>query len=407
MSRPTFRKKVVALIAIASVSSAGMPSVLAASWDASRRSETASGWSVEFPERVGSRTKTDREGSPRVQLRELGTGDLDVDEAKRQIRAMNNTGDQKVIARAARLKLLLDIASATTSADTHKLVAQLPVQIVRSAPTDGRSGVVKSFISGGKTRARLFVPAPVDITVSSANEIGSQSGPSASTGRWKLSNEGCYWDANDGGPDQCSPNQGRWKIGNSGCYWDGNDSGPNQCDPEAPPGGGGSVTCSDDEGEAPCATSAEVEDMMSIYAAGQVELAAAQADYDAATAEIEAYCSANPWACQEDSNEVISGPNSCPLWPKCITEAAVAGAAVASFAGNILRFEGCLATTAVLTARMTVGWGLTIAAGAFAASYTVGTYIGCAFVYALLPVADLTYRYGLVHPERIQGVEWK
>ncbi len=66
------------------------------------------------------------------------------------------------------------------------------------------------------------------------------------TGRWKLGSQGCYWDPNDDGPDQCSPDQGsggrfKW-TSNGACYWDANDSGPNQCDPtssqvtDLPPG---------------------------------------------------------------------------------------------------------------------------------------------------------------------------
>jgi hypothetical protein len=59
----------------------------------------------------------------------------------------------------------------------------------------------------------------------------------ASDGRWKDDgNGGCYFDANDSGPDQCSPTPGRWKDdGNGGCYFDANDSGPNQCQPQQPP----------------------------------------------------------------------------------------------------------------------------------------------------------------------------
>jgi len=54
-------------------------------------------------------------------------------------------------------------------------------------------------------------------------------------GRWKLGGDGsCYWDPDDSGDDQCSPNLGRWKLGGDGsCYWDANDSGPNQCSPPA------------------------------------------------------------------------------------------------------------------------------------------------------------------------------
>jgi hypothetical protein len=54
-------------------------------------------------------------------------------------------------------------------------------------------------------------------------------------GRWKLGGDGsCYFDPEDSGDDQCSPNAGRWKLGGDGsCYWDPADSGPNQCTPPA------------------------------------------------------------------------------------------------------------------------------------------------------------------------------
>ena len=49
-------------------------------------------------------------------------------------------------------------------------------------------------------------------------------------GRWKLGPEGCYFDANDEGPDQCT--RGRWRAdGYGGCYFDALDSGPDQCAP--------------------------------------------------------------------------------------------------------------------------------------------------------------------------------
>jgi hypothetical protein len=63
-------------------------------------------------------------------------------------------------------------------------------------------------------------------------------GPSQPTGRWKLDGwGGCYWEANDSGPDQCtgSAPTGRYKDdGHGGCYWDPNDSGPDQCVPPHP-----------------------------------------------------------------------------------------------------------------------------------------------------------------------------
>ena len=60
----------------------------------------------------------------------------------------------------------------------------------------------------------------------------------AQDGRWKVGGDGsCYFDPDDSGPDQCSPNPGRWKLGGDGsCYWDPADSGPNQCTPPATDG---------------------------------------------------------------------------------------------------------------------------------------------------------------------------
>jgi hypothetical protein len=57
--------------------------------------------------------------------------------------------------------------------------------------------------------------------------------PQNPTGRYKLNGNGqCYWEPNDSGPNQCSPNSGRYKLDGSGnCYWDANDSGPDQCSP--------------------------------------------------------------------------------------------------------------------------------------------------------------------------------
>jgi hypothetical protein len=61
---------------------------------------------------------------------------------------------------------------------------------------------------------------------------------STQDGRWKLGGDGsCYFDPDDSGDDQCSPNAGRWKLGGDGsCYWDPADSGPNQCTPPATDG---------------------------------------------------------------------------------------------------------------------------------------------------------------------------
>ena len=52
-------------------------------------------------------------------------------------------------------------------------------------------------------------------------------------GRYKQQGDNCLWDANDGGPDQCTPQvKGRFKKGaNDVCTWDANDVGSDQCRP--------------------------------------------------------------------------------------------------------------------------------------------------------------------------------
>jgi hypothetical protein len=62
----------------------------------------------------------------------------------------------------------------------------------------------------------------------------NDSGPNQCTppkGRYKKTGERCVWDANDSGPDQCTPPKGRFKKDGNRCVWDANDSGPDQCRP--------------------------------------------------------------------------------------------------------------------------------------------------------------------------------
>jgi len=71
------------------------------------------------------------------------------------------------------------------------------------------------------------------------------------SGRWKVGSDGCYWDANDDGPDQCDPNgpTGRYKVDGAGhCYWEPNDSGPAQCAPEPRPVDPGEIEANDGSG---------------------------------------------------------------------------------------------------------------------------------------------------------------
>ena len=66
----------------------------------------------------------------------------------------------------------------------------------------------------------------------------NDSGPNQCTplvpGRFKKVKDSCVWDSKDNGPDQCTPPAGRWKTEGSKCVWDPKDSGANQCNPRQP-----------------------------------------------------------------------------------------------------------------------------------------------------------------------------
>jgi len=102
---------------------------------------------------------------------------------------------------------------------------------------------------------RQFIACAVLIALSLAGDAGALQ----TKGRYKIQGADCLWDANDSGPnqctpltrgrfkkgadnscrwaanetgaDQCTPAQGRWKKSGSRCAWDPKDSGPNQCNP--------------------------------------------------------------------------------------------------------------------------------------------------------------------------------
>jgi len=61
------------------------------------------------------------------------------------------------------------------------------------------------------------------------------SGPNQCTpqtqGRFKKSGKTCRWVAGDEGDDQCRPATGRFKKSGDSCVWDAKDSGPDQCNP--------------------------------------------------------------------------------------------------------------------------------------------------------------------------------
>jgi hypothetical protein len=72
-----------------------------------------------------------------------------------------------------------------------------------------------------------------DACVWDANDGGPDQCTPRVKGRFKKGgNDSCTWDANDVGDDQCRPPKGRWKKGgDNSCTWDANDGGPDQCNP--------------------------------------------------------------------------------------------------------------------------------------------------------------------------------
>jgi hypothetical protein len=68
-----------------------------------------------------------------------------------------------------------------------------------------------------------------------ANDSGPDQCTPQTKGRFKKGgDDSCTWDENDRGPDQCTPPKGRWKKEGNGCRFDPKDGGPNQCNPRQP-----------------------------------------------------------------------------------------------------------------------------------------------------------------------------
>jgi hypothetical protein len=64
-----------------------------------------------------------------------------------------------------------------------------------------------------------------------ANDTGPNQCTPAATGRFKKDGANCVWDATGSGADQCRPQTGRFKKSGTKCEWSAKDSGPDQCDP--------------------------------------------------------------------------------------------------------------------------------------------------------------------------------
>jgi hypothetical protein len=275
---------------------------------------------------------------------------------------------------------MLDVIAAKTPAERHDSIRKLGVVVQTSRANDGRSGVVKTYVVDGKARLKRFVPAASTASSGTPFEVVSEKhlgGPATSesdtTGRWKIGDTGCYWDANDSGPDQCTQNQGRWKVSGQSCYFDANDSGPNQCNPSEP-----ETYASCYDGEPPCASSEDMDDVGIALASMQAELDAAQGDYSSG-------CSAHPESCDnvEPNVEVMhSGPSVNPIFlESCAKEAGDATVALVGSAGSALAlwigYDGAVASGLSLTAAGAAAMMATAFSIGFVAGYYVGLWIAC------------------------------
>jgi len=66
-----------------------------------------------------------------------------------------------------------------------------------------------------------------------ANDSGPNQCTPAAAGHFRRNGKDCTWEANTPGADQCRPATGRFKKEGTACVWNGTDNGPDQCDPHA------------------------------------------------------------------------------------------------------------------------------------------------------------------------------
>jgi len=276
---------------------------------------------------------------------------------------------------AARQLKLVAVLEAKTAAARHAAVEKLGVQVVNAAARDGRTGTIKTFSVAGKSRLRVFVPQPRSATPQPmAHPEEGRGGPSAhpeETGRWKIGGA-CYWDENDTGADQCSPNPGRWKVGSEGCYFDGNDDGPDQCEPAVEataPGDADGYECDGD-----CATKQQLDDLYAAIAYAESEYAA----MEVAVAEVESYyCAVNPGECFGDEVRPASGPSDArPIY--CFYEKlGFLGAVYATVGVAIAGAAAVAAAPVTLTAAVAVGATATTLGGVLTAWSLWGPVKSC------------------------------
>jgi hypothetical protein len=101
-----------------------------------------------------------------------------------------------------------------------------------SAPLSGRIADADR-IDGVEAQQKGRYKLDGDKCVWDANDTGPNQCTPQVAGRFKKDGDKCVWDARDKGPDQCTPT-GRWKKQGDKCVWTAGDTGPNQCNPRQP-----------------------------------------------------------------------------------------------------------------------------------------------------------------------------
>lgn len=118
-----------------------------------------------------------------------------------------------------------------TIAFTVTLVRPVSADRRASHDTATTAAGVAADVSAVQNKGRYKTQG--DECVWDANDGGPNQCTPQTRGRFKKGAGGaCTWESNDTGADQCTPKQGRWKKGDGNrCYWDPKDSGSNQCNP--------------------------------------------------------------------------------------------------------------------------------------------------------------------------------
>ena len=370
MIRRMFRLKSAAVAGIVGTVTLGLQPVMASEASAAPEAAWVRTPSISGIERF-STTQHVPAAAPEATWSARQTAAADVQAARSLVSELLKSSDPAKVALGKRISPWLDVASATTQAERHAAIQKLPVTVILTSPKSGRPGILKTFVVGGKVRASRFVPAAFTLPNPGVEPEGDGvGGPHLAVemdGRWKSDgNGGCYWDAADSGPNQCTP-PGRWKIGTE-CYWDANDSGPDQCTPPNPPS-----TCYFDGAPADCATQQDIDDALALVASATAEVEQAQADADAEMEEIEAYCDQNPGAC-DNTGQRIAGP-SCTDMP-CLGEFGRFTAAAITTNVAVATLAGVAAATAA-PALAFAGASLAVSAGLFAMFGTGVSLLDC------------------------------